>query len=431
MLAPKVAAWAAFWLTAFVAAGWTNGVAGQVCVGVQDALGLQSAASNLAGDAIVNICNDIALSASIGVQRPITLVGQCPSPGCRIYAAPSTSTTSLRLFDVAANAGNVIFRNLWLDKGDTSKSATSSGTYGGTIYARSSTYLVTDTVLFTNNRASYGGAIYYQGNATITACSFVNNSASSGGGALYADGTAIEVRNSNFTQNKADEGGAINVYHLYDSYGPPIARNSIRGSLFLYNNATSKGGAVHVDSGARNVTIAGNTFANNTAYESGGGVFDESGYFTLLSGNNFIQNYAPVGGAVTLDASYATVASPNVFTRNSADTVLGGPGIRVTNSPSDGTTNFCPSQPAGIVVPGAGGVVNSSCSFANCGINNPCDSSATCTLSGGVPTCACPVGVSGSGWLCENRNAGLLAVGASNNFTVPPFVSLAASRRFG
>ena len=100
--------------------------------------------------------------------------------------------------------------------------------------------------------------------------------------------------------------------------------------------------------------------ASRHLQESGGGVFDESGYFTLLSGNNFIQNYAPLGGAVALDDSYATVASPNVFTRNIADSVLGGAGIRVANSPSDGTTNFCPSQPAGIVVPGAGGVVNSS-----------------------------------------------------------------------
>lgn len=89
-------------------------------------------------------------------------------------------------------------------------------------------------------------------------------------------------------------------------------------------------------------------------------MFDESSYFTLLSGNTFVQNYAPVGGAMSLDDSYATVASPNVFTRNSADTLLGGAGIRVANSPSDGTTNFCPSQPVGIVVPGAGGVVNSS-----------------------------------------------------------------------
>ncbi|GAQ80440.1 Protein kinase superfamily protein containing beta_helix [Klebsormidium nitens] len=418
MLPPKVAAWATFWLTAGLSASWTSRVAGQACVGVQDALGLQSAASNLAGDAVVNICNDIALSATISIARPITLVGQCPSPGCRIYPAPSSSSTRFRLFDANAN-GTVTFRNLWLDKGDISNLATHA--YGGAINARTSTYLVADTVLFTNNRESSGGAIYYLGNATINSCTFVNNSAIYSGGALYAEGTAMEVRNSNFTQNSAVYGGAIRVYSPYDSSGPFIVKNAIRGSLFLYNHA-SYGGAVYVSSGTNNVTIAGNTFANNTAYSNGGAVNDAGGYLTLLSGNSFIQNYAPDGGAVSLYDSYAIFASPNVFIRNSADSVPQGPGIRL----SYGTTNFCPSEPVGIVTVLFGGVVNSGCAFANCGANNPCDPTATCTLSGGVPVCTCPAGVSGSGWLCENRDAGLLAVGASNNFTVPPFVNLTA-----
>lgn len=100
--------------------------------------------------------------------------------------------------------------------------------------------------------------------------------------------------------------------------------------------------------------------AQSVLQVSGGGVYDRSSYYTLIAGNSFIQNYAPKGGAIAAESSYTTVVSPNVFTRNSADTALGGANISVTASPTDGATNFCPSQPAGVVVPGLGGVVNSS-----------------------------------------------------------------------
>jgi hypothetical protein len=80
-------------------------------------------------------------------------------------------------------------------------------TDGGAIYGSDS---ASNTVLsdcnFTNNNAQYnngnGGAVYLEGDATITNCNFNQNTAATSYGAVYVGGSAT-VTNSNFTGNAA------------------------------------------------------------------------------------------------------------------------------------------------------------------------------------------------------------------------------------
>ena len=66
-----------------------------------------------------------------------------------------------------------------------------------------------DNCNFTDNSASYGGAIEFWKSGTVEKSNFVNNFANSSGGAIYSND--IKVIGSNFADNSADEnsGGAV------------------------------------------------------------------------------------------------------------------------------------------------------------------------------------------------------------------------------
>ena len=84
---------------------------------------------------------------------------------------------------------------------------------------------------FTGNRAVDGGAIYLNGDSTVSFCNFVANVATNSGGAIYISGTGSRIMNSNFTYNNATYGSAIyyspkSQARLYDLF---IAENHVFG----------------------------------------------------------------------------------------------------------------------------------------------------------------------------------------------------------
>ena len=121
---------------------------------------------------------------------------------------------------------------------------------------------------FTNNKAQYGGAAYFnKGFVTITDSVFENNVATAEGGAVGFSHASIKdlvvsINNSSFVGNKAPVAGAI--FTNVDS--------KITNSNFTKNTA-SKGGAVLNENGAK-LTVDNSTFKDNAADSYGGAVLN-------------------------------------------------------------------------------------------------------------------------------------------------------------
>ena len=121
---------------------------------------------------------------------------------------------------------------------------------------------------FTNNKAQYGGAAYFnKGFVTITDSVFENNVATAEGGAVDFSHASVKdlvvsINNSSFVGNKAPVAGAI--FTNVDS--------KITNSNFTKNTA-SKGGAVLNENGAK-LTVDNSTFKDNAADSYGGAVFN-------------------------------------------------------------------------------------------------------------------------------------------------------------
>ena len=126
---------------------------------------------------------------------------------------------------------------------------------------------------FTENQATgHGGAIFFRGiNLTIDNCTFDNNSVSDtkNGGAIYVYGAneTFNITNSNFTNNKAQQGGAI---HIYEDQSSDVY---LYRNIYLNNTIIGDyGSAIYIESQA-NINITDSIFLNNKSqvFVSAGG----------------------------------------------------------------------------------------------------------------------------------------------------------------
>ncbi len=176
-----------------------------------------------------------------------------------------------------------------------------------------------------------GGAIYFGSTSTeksiITGSTFINNDASyrnytnsstdtGKGGAVGIYNGNLLVENSDFTSNKADEGGAI---YVRDGVG---ANLTISGGTFDSNVANRNGGAVYNDG---NATIDGVTLTNNTATGNGGAIYNAADMVInniTASNNSATTANSSLGGAVYANGGTTKITN-SVFDGNSA-TYAGG-----------------------------------------------------------------------------------------------------------
>ena len=172
---------------------------------------------------------------------------------------------------------------------------------------------------FTDNKAGYGGALGFRQTGSVANCNFINNTATMGcGGAIYFydygnKGPSI-VANCNFTDNNAfssySYGGAVYFYR----------NGTVTNCNFANSTAyNGEGGAVYFrQSGS--VAICNFTDNQATGFNSCGGAvyFGAAGSVAIC---NFTDNQATgfnnCGGAVYFGAT-GTVTICN-FVRNSAD----------------------------------------------------------------------------------------------------------------
>ena len=160
-----------------------------------------------------------------------------------------------------------------------------------------------DGTKFVNNTALYGGAMFvWASNYTISNSVFDNNSAfgkgdmspnNNNGGALVVTQDNIPVSgkivNSNFTNNKAQYGGAAWINE---------GTVDIDGSNFINNTATAEAGAIGFDSQYIKIiaTVDGSKFVNNTAGSRAGAIYN-LGDLTITC-SEFDNNKAQFGDII-------------------------------------------------------------------------------------------------------------------------------------
>ena len=225
-------------------------------------------------------------SGQLLVDRDIIIDG-ANAPGLVI-----SGNESSRVFYVSKQGGSATFRNLTVADGRT-RGATNVSTSGAGIGTDIRVNLTIDNVTFRNNEAENfsGGAVSleFQGKGTITNSRFDNNRASQknsgsivefGAGAVqsWAE-TTLVVRNSEFTNNKGTNGGAI---------GTIQTELLVENSRFLGNDS-SKGGAAFWGQGGAIYADAASKFGDGV----GGQMIIRSSYFSA-------NRAAAQGGALSL-----------------------------------------------------------------------------------------------------------------------------------
>ncbi len=222
-----------------------------------------------------------------------------------------------------------------------------------------------------NGNATYGGAIYSEGNLTVTNCTFNGNNATGGGAIMNLYGN-LTVANSTFTGNNATGGGAIlNIGDLHvvncifkqnsatDSSGGAImtidGNSTVANSTFTDNNAVnSSGGAIiNLES---NLTITNSTFTGNTVTNGSGGALMNLFGDLNVTNSTFSGNNATYGGAIMNWYGDAVLQ----FNRIVGNTASLGSAIYCDYGTLDATLNWWGSNnsPADKVATGMEGIVN-------------------------------------------------------------------------
>ena len=225
-----------------------------------------------------------------------------------------------------------------------------AGISGGAIALLNVSNIDIDYDHFIENTANVGGgAVYVAGGSndcTLDYCDFTGNSITNTtgghGGAIYIVGDAINVLNSNFTDNEASYGGAIFVgnesadttitHVLFDKNTADVNGGAIlitgsgvviNDTLFQSNIAGESGGAAYVDGEGTTNAIYHSVFDDNKAGSHGGAIYGLANYGTV-SYSNFTNNQAVYGGAISLNNASSNARISNVRFENNHATKNGG-----------------------------------------------------------------------------------------------------------
>ena len=196
---------------------------------------------------------------------------------------------------------------------DGTKFVNNSALYGGAMFVWGSNYSISNSV-FDNNSAfgkgnmtpnnNNGGALVVtQGNipisGTIINSNFTNNKAQYGGAAWINEGT-VDISNSNFINNTATvEAGAIGFEPAYTKITA-----TVYGSNFINNTAGVDGGAIYSNGDLR---ISDSDFDNNKAQKADIIYSNINGLLSINGNNysNYTENKAPIinlGGIETISS---------------------------------------------------------------------------------------------------------------------------------
>ncbi|MBQ6511204.1 hypothetical protein [Methanobrevibacter sp.] len=169
--------------------------------------------------------------------------------------------------------------------------------------------------VFTNNHADQGGALTFHASGKLENCTFRDNYANKLYGGAVSTGYQydimdFEIVNCYFECNIAPKGGAIQVAGV---------NINIFNSTFYDNYADVYGGALNIE--AQNVEIHNSNFTLNLAEVDGGAIYSK-GENTLVDNSLFISNEARpdynklndgLGGAIYINSTKANVCNSEFY----------------------------------------------------------------------------------------------------------------------
>ncbi|MFM7204665.1 MAG: MopE-related protein [Myxococcota bacterium] len=208
---------------------------------------------------------------------------------------------------------------------------------GGAIAIRGASVWVIDSSFYGNRAESAaGGAIEVRessskvpGQLYVEQSEFIDNSAKVYGGALSGENeTILEVRDSYFAENQADEqyGGGINNPSL-------VLRSTFVSNLCPGGNNYADGAGVMLRRSAR---VANSIFMGNDAYYAGGvDIFEISDTTAhVVEHNTFVDNDSTAGLSLG-DTFYIFAADKVTFQNNIVVDLDGGNGAAIYNLDTD------------------------------------------------------------------------------------------------
>lgn len=279
------------------------------------------AAANTTLDISKTVINDTSSEYSVKFTN-----NSAKSNGGAVYMAKgSINVYNAEFVSNSANNGGAIYAyNLSVasDK-DVVFSGNRASLSGGAVYVFGSSVFnikkLGGDIVFKDNTASNGGAIYSVASANISSGLFKNNTATFNGGAVYGKnnislGDGKSYDNLVFTANSSgNNGGSIysakNVYLEYVILSENKASNGgaiystkavvANAGILINNSSVSDGGAVY---SCDNVTVGNNDskkavyILNNNAKQNGGGIFSRGK--AMLNNGYISANVAANGGGV-------------------------------------------------------------------------------------------------------------------------------------
>ena len=140
------------------------------------------------------------------------------------------------------------------------------------------------------------------GTLTLKDVSLFNGKANSGGAIRLQAGASVTVTNAHFSWNTAESGGAISMQGDGDMLN--VSDSSFR------NNSADNGGAIMVDGST--ATLSGSYFKNNTAAAAGGAIQNRRGTLSIEN-STLSNNLASAGGAVHVRGGTTTLTHLTLF----------------------------------------------------------------------------------------------------------------------
>ncbi|MGN0175534.1 MAG: right-handed parallel beta-helix repeat-containing protein [Methanobrevibacter sp.] len=215
------------------------------------------------------------------------------------------------------NNGGAIYSNGDLRVSNCNFTKNKAKTDGGAIYADAKV-TATSSIFIINEAAGassqcYAGAIYCT-NIDCDKCIFDNNHAYDYGGAIYINNKGKStIKNSKFTNNKADDynGGAIYSKKNIEVYNSLFKNNQANNS---WSPSTSQGGAIYCGT----ITCNNCTFENNKAKKYAGAIYINDKEVSTIKNSKFINNTSPFNGGA-INANGKLIVESSIFKNNKAD----------------------------------------------------------------------------------------------------------------
>lgn len=195
---------------------------------------------------------------------------------------------------------------------------------GGSIALFKTAAVLFDVSAMSNKASGFGGFIWasQESRLEILSSQFSSNEGNYGG-VLLSSSSIVNIRDSFFGDNVAEEGG---VFRLFNA-----SRLVITNATFFRNEA-QYGGAIVVQDGAMDISNC--TFFSNEATNSGGSIYGDGSELTITD-SQFLNGKAEYGGVFMMISSTLTLTNANL-TQSDA---VSGAALRIRDNSNVASVN--------------------------------------------------------------------------------------------